>query len=76
MFEEIGEGDVLAVNGPPGTGKTALLQTIVADMYVKAALEENDAPVIVAISTNNQAVTNIIDSFGKINLVGIINLEK
>lgn len=75
-FEEIEEGDVLAVNGPPGTGKTTLLQTIVADMYVKAALQRNEAPIIVAASTNNKAVTNIIDSFGKINPVGIRNLEK
>lgn len=75
-FEEIGEGEVLAVNGPPGTGKTTLLQSIVADMYVKAAIDKRDAPVIIATSTNNQAVTNIIDSFGKINAIGIKNLEK
>ena len=75
-FEEIEEGDVLAVNGPPGTGKTTLLQTIVADMYVKAALQREEPPIIVAASTNNKAVTNIIDSFGKINPVGIRNLEK
>jgi energy-coupling factor transporter ATP-binding protein EcfA2 len=57
------DGDVLAVNGPPGTGKTTLLQSIVADMMVKRALSKADAPVIVATSTNNQAVTNIIESF-------------
>lgn len=61
------EGDILAVSGPPGTGKTTLLQSIVANMYVEKALEDDEAPVIVASSTNNQAVTNIIDSFGKIN---------
>lgn len=75
-FEEIEEGDVLAVNGPPGTGKTTLLQSIVANMYVKAAIDKKDAPVIIATSTNNQAVTNIIDSFGKINPIGIRNLER
>lgn len=32
-------------------------------------------PIIVATSTNNQAVTNIIDSFGKIKKIGINNLE-
>lgn len=74
-FDEIGEGEVLAVNGPPGTGKTTLLQSIVADLFVKAALAEADAPVIIATSTNNQAVTNIIDSFGQINPIGIKNLE-
>ena len=62
-FAVITDGEVLAVNGPPGTGKTTLLQTIVADMMVKHALKKDDAPIIVATSTNNQAVTNIIESF-------------
>lgn len=75
-FNEIVEGDILAVNGPPGTGKTTLLQSIVANMYVNSALNKEEAPIIVASSTNNQAVTNIIDSFGKIDEVGLLNLEK
>ena len=75
-FQEIKDGEVLAVNGPPGTGKTTLLQSIVADMYVKKALKREMAPIVVATSTNNQAVTNIIESFGKINPIGIKNLEK
>lgn len=60
------DGDVLAVNGPPGTGKTTLLQSVVATLYVQAALDGEQPPVIFAASTNNQAVTNIIDSFGDI----------
>ncbi|MCP4605260.1 MAG: hypothetical protein GY847_32875 [Proteobacteria bacterium] len=60
------DGDVLAVNGPPGTGKTTLLQSVVATLYVRAALDGAQPPVIFAASTNNQAVTNIIDSFGDI----------
>lgn len=75
-FQEIREGELLAVNGPPGTGKTTLLQSVVADMYVKTAIKREKAPIIVATSTNNQAVTNIIESFGKINPIGIKNLEK
>lgn len=75
-FQEIREGELLAVNGPPGTGKTTLLQSVVADMYVKTAIKQEKAPIIVATSTNNQAVTNIIESFGKINPIGIDNLEK
>lgn len=75
-FNAIEHGEILAVNGPPGTGKTTLLQTIVADMYVKRAMKEEKAPLIVASSTNNQAVTNIIASFGNIKKMGISNLEE
>ena len=62
--------EVLAINGPPGTGKTTMLQSVIATSWVKAALMNGDddevhCPIIVAASSNNQAVTNIIDSFDK-----------
>lgn len=63
---EGGEGEVFAVNGPPGTGKTTLLQSIIADLFVKKALQDKGPPIILATSNNNQAVTNIIDSFGDV----------
>lgn len=87
-FGKIQDGDVLAVPGPPGTGKTTLLLSIVADVLVKSVLygkpqdlpfEEGcgykdkeeflkyskRAPIILFTSATNQAITNIIDSFGK-----------
>ncbi len=59
------EGDVLAVNGPPGTGKTTLLLSVVANHWIEAAINQSLPPVIVATSTNNQSVTNVLDAFRK-----------
>ncbi|MBN2908322.1 hypothetical protein JQC72_02150 [Polycladomyces sp. WAk] len=65
-FFTLNEGEMLAVNGPPGTGKTTLLQNVVASLWVEAAAKGmDDPPVIVATSANNKAITNIIDSFGQ-----------
>lgn len=60
------DGELLAVSGPPGTGKTTLLQSIVASLIVDHAIKGKDAPLIVGTSATNQAVTNIIESFGNI----------
>lgn len=75
-LSELEDGGILAVSGPPGTGKTTLLQSVVANLLTQYAINESEPPIIVASSTNNQAVTNIIDSFGNINRKGIANLEK
>lgn len=63
-FSKMENGDVLAVSGPPGTGKTSMLQSIVADMLVKMFLDKNSSvPLILASSANNKAILNIIDAF-------------
>lgn len=63
-------GDILAVNGPPGTGKTTLVLSIIATEWARAALNKTEPPVVIATSTNNQAVTNIIEAFGKDFAIG------
>ena len=62
---ELKDGEILAVNGPPGTGKTTLLQNVIANLFVEKALEDKDPPIIVATSNNNQAITNILYVFGQ-----------
>jgi hypothetical protein len=64
----LNEGQVLAVNGPPGTGKTTLLQSVVAQLWVDAALTKSKCPLILVSSTNAKAVENVLDSFAKICL--------
>ncbi len=55
--------DILAINGPPGTGKTTILQSFVANIFVHNLINDEPPALILASSTNNQAITNILDSF-------------
>ena len=59
-------GESLAVNGPPGTGKTSLLRAVIASMWIEPLLTEKkypECPMIIACAATNQAVTNVISSF-------------
>jgi len=61
-------GRILTVTGPPGTGKTTLLQSIIATSMVTSAYNKSIAPpIVVACAGTNQAVTNIIATFAKAN---------
>jgi len=67
ILEKTPKGGVCAVNGPPGTGKTTLIQSVAADLIVKAFLASSKPPVIVGVSANNKAITNILDSFASVS---------
>ncbi|EOB3567825.1 AAA domain-containing protein [Vibrio vulnificus] len=56
-------GDMLAVNGPPGSGKTAMLKAVVANQWVKSAIHGGDCPIVVGVGGTNQSVKNIIGAF-------------
>jgi hypothetical protein len=59
-------GNMLAVNGPPGTGKTSLLRAVIASAWVAplySNIKDPTCPLILACAATNQAVTNIISSF-------------
>ena len=69
LFKKVSNGNTLAVNGPPGTGKTSLLRAVIADEWIRPLIStEKDpkCPIIVACAATNQAVTNIISSFDSV----------
>ena len=55
-------GEVLAIHGPPGTGKTAILQEVVANSVVESVLQNREPDLLVVASTNNQAIRNALES--------------
>ncbi|KXS55585.1 MAG: superfamily I DNA/RNA helicase [Marinobacter sp. T13-3] len=59
------EGEILAINGPPGTGKTAILKDIVASSVVRGVLDDQPPPLMAIASTNNQAIRNAMNSLTK-----------
>jgi hypothetical protein len=60
--------EILPVTGPPGTGKTTLIHSVVSSLWVGSVITgQNYPPLIVACSSSNQATTNVINSFTKAN---------
>ncbi|HLD67439.1 MAG TPA: AAA domain-containing protein, partial [Pseudomonas sp.] len=58
------EAGVVAVSGPPGTGKTAMLRAMIANQWVLAAYENNEhCPVTFVCGATNQSVENVMGTF-------------
>ena len=65
-FMELGDAEYLSITGPPGTGKTTVIQSVIASLWVEAAVKgEPRPPVIACTGATNQSVINIIDCFGR-----------
>lgn len=58
-----GISPLIALNGPPGTGKTTVLQAVVASEVVRSALTNTPMPILVGASATHQAKSNIIGGF-------------
>jgi len=56
-------GRILAVNGPPGSGKTSMLKAVIAQESVQAVLSNKPCPIIVAAGATNQSVKNVVSAF-------------
>jgi hypothetical protein len=56
-------GRLLAVSGPPGSGKTSMLKAIIAQESVLAVLNGKPCPIIVAAGATNQSVKNVVSAF-------------
>lgn len=61
LGSEIG---VIAVSGPPGTGKTAMLRAMIANQWVLAAYDNDEhCPVTFVCGATNQSVENVMGTF-------------
>jgi hypothetical protein len=61
-----GDGSLVAVTGPPGTGKTSLIAGIVGSVVVEAAIARQSAPLVICMSSNNQALLAVMSAVGAV----------
>lgn len=63
-FLQTPRGEVLSLNGPPGTGKTIVLQSFISSLWVESALNNDKAPPVQLVcGATNQSVLNVINAF-------------
>jgi AAA domain/Toprim domain len=58
---------ILAINGPPGTGKTSFLRAVLASKWVQAAINQDASPpIVIGTGYTNKSVINMIEAFGNV----------
>ncbi len=67
--------EILAINGPPGTGKTTMIQNILAQNLVESVIDEIPR-LMVCTSNNNQSLINIIERLNFLERQGQDVLDK
>ncbi|MDQ0416322.1 DNA polymerase III delta prime subunit [Croceifilum oryzae] len=68
-FLALQNGELLSIEGPPGTGKTTLLQSVIASLWVNSAYQKQAIPsTILASGSTNLSITNILDMFQRISI--------
>lgn len=64
-------GEILEIDGPPGTGKTTIFNSIIASKFVESVITKKNPEILFICSNNNKAVVNVLDSLHK----NYINLD-
>lgn len=65
-LQTLDQNFVFTVNGPPGTGKTTLILSIIAKEWVQSAIDKTMPKLLVLSSTNNAAVVNVLQKLREI----------
>ena len=64
-FAGASDASVVPVTGPPGTGKTTLIQELILNQYIARTIEKR-SKIFLMTASNNYAVDNIIENFEKL----------
>jgi hypothetical protein len=61
-FLTLGDGEMLAVNAPPGTGPATLIQSVLATAVVQSAIRGGDPCLVVVSAPDPQALAQVVEA--------------